>query len=169
MKRCDYCAGEISPGDEVSAPDLIGVLHYSKITCAGKLKAERDAALLQIEELKKERDVLKIWGERADVAAIEEMKVSSARATIISNMESAAAETFAKLEESNRLTESMKNALSKIHDLAGQVRGSDFINTQMGAIQAWVHEVSPCKEKRPDEGRCDCGEPGCLKFWDHRK
>lgn len=38
MKTCDYCSGDISPGDEVSAPDQIGVLHYSKISCAEVLK-----------------------------------------------------------------------------------------------------------------------------------
>jgi len=40
-------------------------------------------------------------------------------------------------------------ALNKIHDLAGEM---GTVHPHVGAIQAWVHEVSPCKiEKRNQE------------------
>lgn len=51
--------------------------------------------------------------------------------------------------------EAMTNALNKIHDLAGQVMGPDS-HPNLGAIQAWVHEVSPCEVKRVDaRSKCD--------------
>lgn len=56
-------------------------------------------------------------------------------------------------------------ALAKIHDLAGQVRGSDFVNSHMGAIQDWVHQVSPCPKRR-----CEAEWTGerCVKEADHK-
>jgi hypothetical protein len=46
----------------------------------------------------------------------------------------------------------MTDALNKIHDLAGQVSGSHFINSNMGAIQDWCHRVTgPCVQKRKQE------------------
>lgn len=38
-----------------------------------------------------------------------------------------------------------QDALNKIHDLAGQMGD---IHPHVGAIQAWVHEVSPCEGHR---------------------
>lgn len=54
--------------------------------------------------------------------------------------------------------ERMQNALNKIHDLVGQTTMSErveFLKLQLGAIQAWVHEVSPCTEKPFSETNCN--------------
>lgn len=40
--------------------------------------------------------------------------------------------------------ERLQDALNKIHDLAGEL-GRSVDHPHIGAIQAWVHEVSPCK------------------------
>jgi hypothetical protein len=46
------------------------------------------------------------------------------------------------------LAPKMKEALEKIHDLAGQMGD---IHPHVGAIQAWVHEVLPCQAHKGPE------------------
>lgn len=47
--------------------------------------------------------------------------------------------------------DALTNALNKIHDLAGQMGD---VHPHVGAIQALVHEVSPCAERRKHEYFC---------------
>lgn len=56
------------------------------------------------------------------------------------------------------------DALAKIHDLAGQL-GRSVDHPHIGAIQAWVHEVSPCPKRR-----CESRWTGeqCVKDADHK-
>jgi hypothetical protein len=41
----------------------------------------------------------------------------------------------------------LEDVLNKIHDLAGEL-GRSVDHPHVGAIQAWVHEVLPCPEKK---------------------
>lgn len=58
----------------------------------------------------------------------------------------------------------LQSVLNKIHDLAGQMGD---IHPNVGAIQAWIHEVSPCKTCEHDwkDARNQIVQSGevCLK------
>lgn len=49
----------------------------------------------------------------------------------------------------NGSPDKLVNALSKIHDLAGEL-GRSVDHPHVGAIQAWVHEVLPCAMEKKD-------------------
>lgn len=48
--------------------------------------------------------------------------------------------------------ERMDDSLNKIHDLAGQMGN---IHPHVGAIQDWVHQVSPCDKTHPIPTHCN--------------
>ena len=51
-------------------------------------------------------------------------------------------------EYTAQATKDMTEALNKIHDLVGQIRGPLADHPHLGAIQAWVHKVLPCVETK---------------------
>lgn len=118
--------------------------------------AERNAALLQIDEAKADyQRVHTAWKMALD--AQDEIRTAGINLAKVLTKER---------DDANRLIERMTNSLNKIHDLAGQTVGSDFINTQMGSIQDWVHQVLPCKEQQTERPKCVCQggscETGCM-------
>lgn len=119
--------------------------------------------------------------EKYPEAAVDTIKVTlDALASHCKLLEAEGSKLRDELREKDAQLDRMQDALNKIHDLAGQMGD---IHPHVGAIQAWVHEVSPCEVKQDGgvqklieaeralarEVRCECGVPGCNKLYDHRK
>lgn len=74
-----------------------------KETCLVCVQNERDSLKLQVGELQKERDILKVWGEKADVAAIEAMKECELLKAHINEDQMDLQRVTEELEAANRL------------------------------------------------------------------
>lgn len=78
MKTCDYCDGVISLGDAVSSHDLLGVLHYSKISCAEVLRSRLETMTA---EAKHQGELAVYWKQEHEsivrLASIEAMKAQA--------------------------------------------------------------------------------------------
>lgn len=98
--------------------------------------------------------------EKYPEAAVDTIKVTlDALASHCKLLEAEGSKLRDELREKDLHLERMQDALNKIHDLAGQMGD---IHPHVGAIQAWVHEVSPCevaqKPAKDPSGRCvKCG------------
>lgn len=98
--------------------------------------------------------------EKYPEAAVDTIKVTlDALASHCKLLEAEGSKLRDELREKDAQLEHMQDALNKIHDLAGQMGD---IHPHAGAIQAWVHEVSPCevaqKPTKDPSGRCvKCG------------
>ena len=151
MKKCDYCGERISPGDEVSAPNQIGVWHYSRITCAENLRQKLDDVQKDLAMTKLQATLALKLGLEAEADLVEERQEHKATAELF--------------REAREQIETLKEQASAKNDLRAALNLSDFQNVRKTVaiddmklqVDVLEKDNAALREELKRMGGCTCG------------